>query len=406
MAKTFQSFIKKENQIRHLEHIEDQIINDGYLGAQDSLSLLKEISNKLSGDSEASVNISVKWDGSPSIVCGINPENNRFFISTKSFFNKTPVLCYNEHDIYEYFGQTKLSERLSFCFHELKKLNIKNIIQGDLLYIKEDLKILKINNEQVVAFKPNTITYTVPKNSDLGKKILEANLGIAFHTTYKGTKLSNLKQIISFNGITEMVLGNIFVVDSNYQNQSGTANLTLDETRQINSIISITEHLIKKINRKCFDDLTENKKLKAYIKQFNNSRIREGEFIKNPNDHVDLLISYLLDKMNQQVEELKTEKGKENKIQEMKYYISTVQNNRKSLEKIFESMQFIVKAKELLLNKLNSAKTLNTFIETPEGFKVTAPEGFIAVDTESGKVVKLIDRLEFSYHNFNNKSWS
>ena len=44
--------------------------------------------------SSGGVNMTVKWDGAPAIICGVNPENGKFFVGTKSVFNKTPKINY------------------------------------------------------------------------------------------------------------------------------------------------------------------------------------------------------------------------------------------------------------------------------------------------------------------------
>ena len=61
-------------------------------------------------------------------------------------------------------------------------------------------------------------------------------------------------------------------------------------------------------------------------------------------------------------------------------------------------MIVIVKLK--LINKLNKLNSLETFIKTRKGFKVTGQEGYVAIDTIGGDAVKLVDRMEFSYNNF------
>ena len=60
----------------------------------------------------------------------------------------------------------------------------------------------------------------------------------------------------------------------------------------------------------------------------------------------------------------------------------------------------------MILRKLVRAENIGTFLKTPNGYKVTAPEGFVAID-HIGKALKLVDRLEFSLANFsaNDKSW-
>ena len=82
----------------HLEHLEDDIINRGAKGGENAINFLKSVRNMLAG-SAGGVNMTVKWDGAPAIVCGVNPENGKFFVGTKSVFNKTPKINYTTSDI-------------------------------------------------------------------------------------------------------------------------------------------------------------------------------------------------------------------------------------------------------------------------------------------------------------------
>ena len=68
---------------KHLEHLEDQIIDDGSKGGRNAVNFLKSIRNMLAGQSGKKVNMTVKWDGAPAVICGINPENGKFFVGTK-----------------------------------------------------------------------------------------------------------------------------------------------------------------------------------------------------------------------------------------------------------------------------------------------------------------------------------
>ena len=62
-------------------------------------------------------------------------------------------------------------------------------------------------------------------------------------------------------------------------------------------------------------------------------------------------------------------------------------------------------AKTIIIRKLERAESIGTFLKTPNGYKVTAPEGFVAID-RVGKAMKLVDRLEFSRANFTAaKNW-
>jgi hypothetical protein len=71
-------------------------------------------------------------------------------------------------------------------------------------------------------------------------------------------------------------------------------------------------------------------------------------------------------------------------------------------------MNLIVQAKNQIIRKLETIKTsIDTFVRTDDGYKVTGPEGFVAVDRISGGALKLVDRMEFSKQNFNAaKNWT
>ena len=95
---SFKGFITS-NKNTHLEHLEDDIINRGSAGGENAINFLKSVRNMLAGSSGGRVNMSVKWDGAPAIICGTNPENGKFFVGTKSVFNKTPKINYTPGDI-------------------------------------------------------------------------------------------------------------------------------------------------------------------------------------------------------------------------------------------------------------------------------------------------------------------
>ena len=89
----FQDYIV-EDKNTHLEHLEDEIINNGSQDARTAIEFLKSIKDMLQG-AEGGSQISVKWDGAPAIFCGTNPENGKFFVATKSLFNATPKINFS-----------------------------------------------------------------------------------------------------------------------------------------------------------------------------------------------------------------------------------------------------------------------------------------------------------------------
>ena len=157
---SFKGFITTEKNT-HLEHLEDDIINRGSAGGENAVNFLKSVRNMLAGSSSGRVNMSVKWDGAPAIVCGTNPENGKFFVGTKSVFNKTPKINYTPGDISRNHSGP-VANKLLACLRDLKRLGIRGVYQGDLLFTKGDLKLAAIDGEKMITFTPNTITYAVP----------------------------------------------------------------------------------------------------------------------------------------------------------------------------------------------------------------------------------------------------
>ena len=146
---------------KHLEHLEDDILNSGTKGGHNAIKFLKELGKMLS-EPTSSIKVTTKWDGAPAIVCGIDPGNGQFFVGTKSVFNKTgiPKVCYSDYDV-DYFGyEGDLAKKLKICLKHLSKMQIKGVLQGDLLFSGSDKKSQRIDGKQCISFQPNTVSYT------------------------------------------------------------------------------------------------------------------------------------------------------------------------------------------------------------------------------------------------------
>ena len=151
----------------HLEHLEDEIINQGIDGGRGAINFLQGLRDMLKGNSNSSVNMTVKWDGAPAIFCGKHPETSQFFVAKKSLFNKTPLFYTSEQEINdasELSGQLK--EKFLTSFKYLSKLSWNTIMQGDLMYTN-DKKMTKIDGKSFITFQPNTIMYAVDINLSL-----------------------------------------------------------------------------------------------------------------------------------------------------------------------------------------------------------------------------------------------
>ena len=162
----------------HLEHIEDEILNSGIHGGRAAINFIQSLRDMLAGSAKTPVNVSTKWDGAPAIFAGTDPSDGQFFVAKKSVFNKSPILYKKESDI-DVTGD--LGAKFKVALSEFSKLDIKGVLQGDLLYTS-----LGSDIADHWTFQPNTIMYAVPKDSDIGKKIAKSKIGIVWHTTYSG----------------------------------------------------------------------------------------------------------------------------------------------------------------------------------------------------------------------------
>jgi hypothetical protein len=145
----------------------------------------------------------------------------------------------------------------------------------------------------------------------------------------------------------------------------------------------------------------------ASLKTYNNSKVRAGEIISNPAAHAKGYEEWVFKSIQKQIDKVKSDKGKEKYTNLQKEYVREVSKNTRNLIQVITFQNLLVEAKMMIIKKLNSVKGLSdTFIKTSNGFKVTNPEGYVAIDRVSGNAVKLVDRMEFSFNNFSAiKSW-
>jgi hypothetical protein len=395
---SFKGFFTKEKNT-HLEHVEDDIINRGSKGGENAINFLKSIRNMLAGSSGKKVNMSVKWDGAPAIICGINPENDQFFVGTKAVFNVNPKINYTTSDIRRNHGGD-LADKLTIALRELKKLNISGILQGDFLFSKSDLKTATIDGESMITFTPNTITYAVPVDSDIGKKIKRARMGIVFHTSYSGKTMKDLKA--GFGTVSgRSGISSVFLADAAYKDVSGSAKLTKAELSTFNARLRMAEGSLSKAGP-MLDTMNKSDSLSVgfRLKTFFNHYIRntQGNMAK-VKTLVDMFREYYENFLQSEINARKTDSGKQKYRDLLKTNLRFIDRNKQSLYFAIASHVTLQNAKNFLVSKLSEIQSIGHFLRTPNGYKVTAPEGFVAVDKTAG-AVKLVDRLEFSRANF------
>ena len=390
----------------HLEHLEDEIINNGYQGGVNAVEFLKSIRNMLVGSSRRKLNVSVKWDGAPAVFCGVNPENGRFFVGSKSVFNVTPKINYTQSDIRKNHAGG-LVDKLSVCLKELPKLGIKGVVQGDLLFTPGDIKSVSIRGEDALAFTPNTITYAVPENTDLARRIKRAKLGIIFHTSYTGRKMSDLKASFGVNVNRFAKTPAVFFDDASYKDSSGVATFTTTENEQYDSMLRMAMGSLGK-GKKVLDLLKRQTNLLsvgARLKIYFNTMIRQGQTIANVKNIQKDFRKYYAQVLDDEMSNKKTANAKRKYAEIRNAGLRFIDSNENEIYFAIASYVTLQRVKNFLVNKMNQIKSIGTFLQKGNGFVVTNPEGYVAVD-RIGNAVKLVDRLEFSTANFTlAKNW-
>ena len=389
----------------HLEHLEDEVLNNGINGTRAAINFLQSLRDMLAGHSKKSVNVTVKWDGAPAVFAGINPENKKFFVGTKGVFNKNPKVNYTEADIDKNHSAPGLNSKLKVALKYLPKLGIKDVLQGDMLFTEDDFSTETIDGNPYLTFTPNTITYAVPKESS--NKIKKAKMGIVWHTTYSGEKLEDMRASFSANisGLTKT--NDVWFSDANYKDTSGTINFNKAETDAITSVLSLAGKTFRKMTSSFMNNLMKREDIVILIKTYNNVKVREGQKISNTVKHTSDLIKYIEVKLQKNIDSVKTPKAKDAKKKIKNEIVGYLSSHKGDLRTIFDMQNLLVDAKDMIVRKLEKAKgVMDTFIRTDDGYRVTAPEGFVAID-KMGDAVKLVDRMEFSRANFNAaKNWT
>jgi hypothetical protein len=393
-------YLKEEKNV-HMEHIEDLIFNEGVVGTRKAINFLQDLRDMLAGHSKTKITATVKWDGAPAIFAGIDPRDGKFFVAKKGIFNKNPKVYKTNADIdAELSGD--LATKFKTALKEFSKLGIKSgVYQGDLMFT-DDKKTETIDDEKFITFHPNTIMYAVPYNSELGRKIRSAKVGVIWHTTYVGDSFESMSATFGKTIVDKLNdVPSIWMDDANYKDYSGTATFTAAETKEVTMVLSRAGTLFNSLSAQTLNAISSDEDLLMAVKTFNNSKIRKGELITNTKTHVQELYHWIHDRYEKEIEKKKTPAGKKTQEDMRKKILSFfAHHDQNQIVAIFDLANLLVEAKALIIGKMNQAGHVSTFLKTSDGFKITGVEGFVAIDHLTGGAVKIVDRMEFSKANF------
>ena len=399
---TFTDFITEQKNT-HMTHIEDKVLYGGVDGTRQAINALRSLRDMLAGSGGGRV--SVKWDGAPAIFCGIDPSDGEFFVAKKGIFNKNPKVYKTNADI-DADTSGDLNSKLKDALKYLPDLDITGVIQGDFLFSNSDLKTDTIDGQRYTVFHPNTIAYAIPYDS--AKEVRAAKIGIVWHTTYKGSSFENMTASYGVDVSKLKKSSNVWSQDAMLTDAT-KATMSERETKAVNDLLSQIGRLFNKTSATTIKAVADNPKFAGAIETYNNSFVRAGTIIPDSRKHVNGLISNRQAYYKKEIASKKSQRGKDTWIAKMKdemEFFSTT--NKANLVRMFELQKLIVLVKLKLINSLDKLKSIETFVKTSNGYKVTGEEGYVAIDTLGGDAVKLVDRMEFSYNNFSSdilKGW-
>lgn len=382
---SFRTFLAEEldeSKLKHLEHAEDHVINAGHEGFTHAYHNLKDVHDKLSGKNNGT-KVTMKYDGSPSVVFGRHPETGRFFVGSKSIFNKNPKINYTHEDIERNHGHAPgLVQKLKAALDHLPKVTPKKgVYQGDIMHTENDVH----EHNGKVHFTPNTITYSTPSNSHHGKAAKRAKIGIAVHTKYNGKTLEDMQAEIG-GDLSDFKLHHDvhnISVEHDLTNSNYTDKHQTDFHRHMNAA---AKHW-KAAKPETHEAVGPHGiPLKTYI----NHTVRTGT-----KPSIQGFMDHYAKSHQKKVDSVKTADAKKRKTDAMNTDIAHVMRNQKHFDRVLKMHHHLQKAKNALVHALSSS---SEFEHTING-KKTKPEGFVAI--RNGRPTKLVDRADFSAANFN-----
>ena len=389
---------------RHLTHIEDAVLEGGVAGTRNAIQFLIALRDMFADDGQSLTEaargliLRTKFDGAPAIYAGINPENGKFFVGSKSIFAKNAKLNYTEADIHANHSGG-LAEKLSQALKYLPTLGIKGIIHGDFMFSHSDLKSETIDGKKYIVFRPNNIAYAVPADSALARQILAAQIGIVFHTSYTGKTMQNLQTHFDVDIGSLHKSKNVWFRTNRLLDVTAAARLSKEENAKLSGILSSAGSLFRTIPASLLNQIATNDTYRIPIMTYMNQKVRAGQHM-GPNFAKEVM-DFVATKYNKSIADAKRPDTKANRTRERDAVLRWFKQNSGGLSAIFRLQNLLIDAKIMLIKKFNQVNDIGTFLHTPTGgYKVTTPEGYVAAWSSGGDAVKLVDRMEFSRANF------
>ena len=353
-----------------IQHAEDLILFQGHQGALKAIDMLKDIAGGKQG-------VSIKWDGSPAVVFGFNP-NNEFIFTDKAGFNAKNYdgKSTNADDL-ESMIMNRVkdeSKRKSYAQYSMKmKQAFPTVLKsmpdkfqgyfvGDMLYFQQPKK-----QGSRFVFKPNVVEYSVDANSEIGKRIGNSRVGVVIHHT-----MNEQGSISPLDDTTMFKDNGLLALPPATKTHPGNVDLSMLQSAE-----------------------AEVRKNAGAIDMFlNKGKLQELKLTDLPN----VLYAYVNSKVDTGLDNLGKDFGQwlENsavsspkKIRIKEYIV----RNKTGFDAVFRTIATVMETKDMMVDQLDA--TGSDIIATIDGEK--GGEGYVA--GAGGNSIKLVKRSGFSRAN-------
>ena len=383
---TFKQFITEETEegakLKHITHAEDRPLQHGAKGFQHAYNVLNQAHEHIKSGGNSSA-LTMKYDGSPAVVFGHNPENGKFFVASKSAFNKNPKLNYTHKDILKNHGHAPgLVEKLHSSLNHLKKIAPKTgVYQGDMMYSEGDKK----EKDGKVSFTPNTIRYTA--SGDKAEKIKKSKMGIIVHTQYHGKDIHTMSADSHPDLHQFKQHADVWHQSANHDTKH--IHYSDEDQNEFRNHMAEAEKIHSQ-NRSTMYKATEPHRGEGgHLETYINHTVRTDE-----TPTAEGLKAHIQSKYDKASAKLKTPGGQAKKSQEAKSHMSHIDSNKDQYDNLLKMHNHLQQAKNILVKNLEQHEGgLEHHIDN----KRSKPEGFVV--NHNGEPTKLVNRAEFAKAN-------
>jgi hypothetical protein len=368
--------------LKHIHHAEDRPFLHGKEGFEHAEGALRQAHEDMKSGTSSN-NLTEKFDGSPSIVFGKHPETGKFFVASKSAFNKNPKINYTPEDIDRNHGHAPgLSSKLKDALAHLPKVAPKKgVYQGDLMHTSEDHQT---NPDGSVSFTPNTITYTA--HGKEAEKVKRSKVGVVVHTKYEGKSLDDMKATPNVNDNEFKEHPDVHIHTANFDTKKVSYSPEAQQKFEQHMHAARDVHLK---NPDMYKHIARHGGDAGHLATYINQTVRDGS-TPNTKDFK----KHVMDKYQKMADKVKTDKSKELKLGEGRGQLAHIDAHTEHYDAAFKMHSHLQQAKNTLVNSLESSKGGYDYHINGEESK---PEGYVV--NHKGEPTKLVNRAEFARQN-------